>query len=52
MNKMKNRLHTGALYLPGDEEIMAEFAEISDGCYIEPPLPTNFGGGYVHFGKE
>ena len=27
------------------------FAEIGEGCYIEPPLHSNFGGGHVHFGK-
>ncbi len=80
MNTMKERMHTGELYLPGDEEILAVqvkkleqlydfndtrpsemekrnrllremFAEIGDGCYIEPPLHANFGGGHVHFGK-
>lgn len=78
---MKERMHTGELYLPGDEEIMKEqlaclnllydfnmtrptelekrekmlqkmFAEIGEGCYIEPPLHTNFGGAHVHFGKN
>ena len=77
---MKERMHTGELYLPGDSEIMAEqqkrldrlydfnmtrptetekreallkemFAEIGEGCYIEPPFHSNFGGGHVHFGK-
>lgn len=77
---MKERLHTGELYLPGDEEIMEEqrkclellydfnqtrpsemekreallremFAEIGEGCYIEPPLHSNFGGRHLHFGK-
>ena len=28
------------------------FAEIGDGCYIEPPLRSNFGGKHVHFGKN
>ena len=28
------------------------FAEIGEGCYIEPPLHTNFGGKHVHFGKN
>lgn len=79
MNNMKDRLHTGELYLPGDEEILAEqyqcldrlyefnqtrptemekrtalmkemFAEIGEGCYIEPPFHSNFGGRHVHFG--
>ena len=80
MSKMKDRLHTGELYLPGDEDIMTGqlrqlerlrlfnltspleldkreamlkemFAEIGEGCYIEPPFHSNFGGGHVHFGK-
>ena len=78
---MKEKMHTGELYLPGDEEIMREqlkrldrlydfnstrptemekreallkqmFAEIGEGCYIEPPFHANFGGGHVHFGKN
>ena len=81
MSKMKDRLHTGELYLPGDEEIMTGqlqrlerlrlfnltspleldkreamlkemFAEIGEGCYIEPPFHSNFGGGHVHFGRN
>ena len=27
------------------------FAEIGEGCYIEPPLHANWGGRFVHFGK-
>ena len=27
------------------------FAEIGEGCYVEPPLHSNFGGHHVHFGK-
>lgn len=27
------------------------FAEIGDGCYIEPPLHANWGGHHVHFGN-
>lgn len=78
---MIDKMHTGELYLPGDEEIMKEqlgrldklydfnmtrpteldkrsdmlknmFAEIGEGCYIEPPFHANFGGGHVHFGKN
>lgn len=77
---MKDKLHTGELYLPMDDSIMKDqlkkidrlydfnatrpteldkreemlkemFAEIGEGCYIEPPLHSNFGGGHVHFGK-
>lgn len=80
-SKMKERLHTGEIYLPGDNEILEEqfqcqeklydynqtrpsegekrskllkemFAEIGDGCYIEPPLRANWGGHFVHFGKN
>ncbi len=78
---MKDKLHTGEIYFPGDEEIMKDqlkrldrlydfnmtrpsemdkrnallkemFAEIGDGCYIEPPFHSNFGGGHCHFGKN
>ncbi|WP_257001035.1 sugar O-acetyltransferase [Terribacillus saccharophilus] len=28
------------------------FAEIGEGCYIEPPLHANWGGNHVHFGKN
>lgn len=77
----RDKLHTGELYLPGDESIMAEqnrclerlwefnhtpptqperraallgelFAEIGEGCYIEPPLHANWGGHHVHFGRN
>lgn len=78
--EMKERMHSGDLYLPGDKTIIEEqlkrldrlydfnmtrptemdkrnallkemFAEIGEGCYIEPPFHSNFGGGHVHFGK-
>lgn len=28
------------------------FAEIGEGCYIEPPFYANFGGKHCHFGKN
>lgn len=28
------------------------FASIGEGCYIEPPLRSNWGGKHVHFGKN
>lgn len=78
---MKEKMHTGDLYLPDDEEIVIEqvrkmeqlydynqtrpsefekrskllkemFAEIGEGCYIEPPLHSNWGGGHCHFGRN
>lgn len=27
------------------------FAQIGEGCYIEPPFHSNWGGKHVHFGK-
>ena len=27
------------------------FADIGEGCYIEPPFHSNFGGKHCHFGK-
>ena len=27
------------------------FAEIGEGCYIEPPLRANWGGKHIHFGN-
>ena len=33
-------------------ELMQEmFAEIGEGCYIEPPMHSNWGGHHVHLGK-
>lgn len=78
---MRDKLHTGELYLPNDDTIMEEqfkkleklydfnatrpselgkrekllkemFAEIGEGCYIEPPLHANWAGYHVHFGKN
>ena len=78
---MREKLHTGELYLPDDDSIMTEqlqcleklyeynatrplegekrerllremFAEVGEGCYIEPPLHANWGGRHVHFGKR
>ncbi|MBQ8967400.1 sugar O-acetyltransferase [Ruminococcus sp.] len=35
------------------QELLREmFAEIGEGCYIEPPLHSNFGGKHCHFGKK
>lgn len=76
----REKLHSGQIYYPSDDEIMREqllcleklydfnatrpleqekrekmlkdmFAEIGEGCYIEPPLHANWGGKHVHFGK-
>lgn len=35
------------------EKMLKEmFAEIGEGCYIEPPLHANWGGHHVHFGSH
>ena len=35
------------------EQLLKEmFAEIGEGCYIEPPFHANFSGKHVHFGKN
>ena len=35
------------------EEMLKDmFAEIGEGCYIEPPFYANFGGAHMHFGKN
>ena len=52
-----DRLYEFNLTRPTEQEKRAAmlkemFAEIGEGCYIEPPLHTNFGGGHVHFGKH
>jgi len=78
---IRERMHSGEIYFPGDEDLMKEqfgyidklydynatrpfqldkreallkemFAEIGEGCYIEPPFHANFGGHHVHFGKN
>lgn len=78
---MEEILHSGQLYLPNDDAIMAlqlqcleklydynatrpleqekrarllreMFAEIGEGCYLEPPLHANWGGRFVRFGKN
>ena len=77
---VREKMHSGELYLPNDESIVPEqlacldklydfnrtrptegkkrekmlremFAEIGEGCYIEPPFHANWGGKHVHFGK-
>ncbi len=35
------------------EQLLKEmFADIGEGCYVEPPLHANFGAHHVHFGKN
>lgn len=76
-----DKLHSGDIYDPGDNDVMTlqlncleklydynatrpheyekrtallrdMFAELGEGCYIEPPLHSNWGGHHVHFGNR
>lgn len=45
--------HTRPTELTKREELLkAMFAEIGEGCYIEPPLHANWAGKHCHFGKN
>ncbi|MBR2343674.1 MAG: sugar O-acetyltransferase [Clostridia bacterium] len=51
-----DRLYDFNATRPTEEEkraaLLSEmFAEIGEGCYIEPPLHSNFGGRHCHFGR-
>ncbi len=55
--KCLERLYDFNLTRPSEsekrEKLLKEmFAEIGEGCYIEPPLRANWGGRHVHFGKN
>ena len=53
LNRLYDFNHTRPSELDKREEMLKEmFAEIGEGCYIEPPLHTNWGGHHVHFGKN
>ncbi len=34
-----------------EEKLRQMFAELGEGCYVESPFYSNFGGRHVHFGK-
>jgi galactoside O-acetyltransferase len=45
--------HTRPTEMDRRQALMKEmFAEIGEGCYIEPPFHANWGGKHVHFGKN
>ncbi len=53
LDKLYNFNSTRPTQLEKREELLKEmFAEIGDGCYIEPPFHANFGGKHIHFGNN
>ena len=53
LEKLYDFNHTRPSELDKRTELLKEpFAEIGEGCYIEPPLHCNWGGRHVHFGKK
>lgn len=53
LNRLYDFNQTRPTELDKREKMLKEmFAEIGEGCYIEPPLHTNLGGKHVHFGNN
>lgn len=51
LEKLYDYNHTRPLEGAKREALLKEmFAEIGEGCYIEPPLHANWGGHHIHFG--
>ncbi len=53
LNRLYDFNNTRPTELAKREEMLKQmFAEIGEGCYIEPPFHANWGGKHVHFGKN
>ncbi len=53
LNKLYDFNQTRPIELEKRERMLKEmFAEIGEGCYIEPPFHSNWGGKHCHFGKN
>lgn len=53
LEKQYDYNHTRPYETEKREALLREmFAEIGEGCYIEPPLHANWGGRHVHLGKN
>ena len=53
LNQLYDFNQTRPTELKKREAMLKEmFAEIGDGCYIEPPFHANWGGRHVHFGNH
>ena len=53
MNRLYDFNHSRPTESDKREALLKElFAEIGEGCFIEPPLHANWGGHHVHLGKN
>ena len=53
LNRLYDFNQTRPTEMDKREALLGElFAEIGEGCYVEPPLHANWGGHHVHFGKD
>ncbi len=53
LNKLYDFNQTRPTELKKRDKMLKEmFAEYGEGCYIEPPLHSNWGGKHCHFGKN
>lgn len=53
LNKLYDFNQTRPTELKKRDKMLKEmFAEYGEGCYIEPPLRSNWGGKHCHFGKN
>ena len=53
LNKLYDFNQTRPTELDKRTEMLKEMcAEIGEGCYIEPPLHSNWGGKHTHFGRN
>lgn len=53
LDKLYDYNHTRPSEVKKRETLLEEmFAEIGEGCYIEPPFHANWGGKHIHFGNN
>lgn len=53
MNLLYDFNHTRPTEAAKRDELLKElFAELGEGCFIEPPLHANWGGHHVHMGRN
>lgn len=53
LDKLYDFNHTRPTEVDKRKQLLKDmFADIGEGCYIEPPFHSNWGGHHVHFGKD